>query len=116
MAKSFTQQYRAIATQVGGLCLIRADILDGNIAQTKSHYAEAVELFSKARQIAEQIGSMSDLANAINSLGNTLRDDGDYDGAKENFKQALTIWNKIGLTESIAGAPPQHRESRNESR
>ena len=103
LAKYYLRQYRMIATQDGGLCLIRADILDGNIAQTESRYTEAVELFSKARQIADQVGSMSDLANAHNNLGNTLRDDGDYDRAKENFNQALAIWSKIGLTESIAG-------------
>ena len=103
-AKSFIQQYRTIAAQDGGLSLIRIDILDGNIAQTESRYCEAVKLFAKAREIADQAGSMSDLANALNSLGTTLRDHGVYDGAKENFKQALTIWNKIGLTESIAGA------------
>ena len=105
-AKNFIMQYRAITTEEEDekLSSIRVDILDGNIAQTEGRYPDAVKLFSNARQIADQAGSMSDLANALNSLGNTLRDVGDYDKAKKSFKHALTIWSKIGLTESIAGA------------
>ena len=103
MAKNFVVQYRTLVRQEGEMTSIRIDILDGNISHNQGQFTEAVELYSKARNIAEQVGSMSDLANALNNLGNTLRDSGDYGNARENFKQALEIWSKIGLTACIAG-------------
>ena len=82
---------------------IRAGILEGRIKHAQGRFVEALELYSRAHEIAEQVGSMSDLANACNNLGNAARDLGDYPMAQRRFEEALEIWERVGLAECIAG-------------
>lgn len=87
----------------GDTIAIRADLLAGRIAHTEGRFQDAVALYREAEAAAAQRGSLSELAQSLNALGNAARDMGDYEGALASFEKALEIWTKTGAAESIAG-------------
>jgi tetratricopeptide (TPR) repeat protein len=83
---------------------IRADLLEGVILHTRGRFDDSAALYRRAHAAAQEVGSLSQQARAINSLGNIERDRGDYATARVHFESALAIWQKMGDAECIAGA------------
>jgi adenylate cyclase len=82
---------------------LRADLLEGVIAHTRGHFAEAAGFYRRAFALACNIGNVVERARAINQLGNVARDEGDYGAAQNAYREALRLWLRIGDTECIAG-------------
>lgn len=82
---------------------VRAGLLAGRICHTEGRFAEAVAHYRRAEAAARNKGSLSELAQSCNSLGNAARDMGDYDASLGYFDEALEIWSKTGAAESMAG-------------
>jgi tetratricopeptide (TPR) repeat protein len=95
---------RTIAGSGDSLSLVRADVLEGDIAAEEGHLADAVALYARAYHAAQDAGSLSELARASNGLGIAARDLGDYETAQRHFERALEIWTLTGEAEWIAGA------------
>ncbi|MCA9484220.1 MAG: tetratricopeptide repeat protein [Nitrospina sp.] len=103
-ALEFLGRYRAVMSTEDMIPQIRADLFEGKIHHAQGRFQRAVALYSQAYTLARQTSSLSDLANASNQMGNARRDEGQYSEAERHFKSALEIWNRIGMTEFVAGA------------
>ncbi len=80
---------------VGKLCLPYA--LRGLLRWREGHIDEAVVLFHRAHELAEQVG-WSELAfQALFGLATALRDQGDLDGATAALDQAIEVCERAGL-------------------
>ena len=62
---------------------------------------QALELHTRALQIARQIGSQKDVAGALINVGNQNADVGDLESAKESYLQALAISREIDDKKNI---------------
>ncbi len=83
---------------------IRADLLEGSIRHTCGEFDQAAGLYRRAFDAADEVGSLSQQARAVNSLGNIERDRGDYVAARRQYERALQLWQQMGDVECIAGA------------
>jgi len=61
------------------------------IYSDKKQYAEAEKYYLQALEIAQQINSQRDVANAYNNLGGIYRDMGNYEKALNYFSKTLKI-------------------------
>jgi class 3 adenylate cyclase/tetratricopeptide (TPR) repeat protein len=94
---------RATAPETRTRTRLRADLLEGVIAHTRGHFAEAAGFYRRAFERACDIGNVVERARAINQLGNVARDEGKYDAAQNSYREALRLWLRIGDIECIAG-------------
>ncbi|QPJ61943.1 MAG: tetratricopeptide repeat protein [Candidatus Nitronauta litoralis] len=103
-ALEYLGRYRTMIPPTDTVPSIRADLFEGKIHHAQGRFQQAVALYSQAYASARQTSSLSDLANASNQMGNARRDEGHYSEAQRHFESALQIWNRIGMTEFVAGA------------
>ncbi len=103
-ALEFLGRYRDMIPPSDPVPSIRADLFEGKIHHAQGRFQQAVALYSQAYASARQTSSLSDLANASNQMGNARRDEGHYSEAQRHFESALEIWDRIGMTEFVAGA------------
>ncbi len=103
-ALEYLGRYRTMIPPTDPVPSIRADLFEGKIHHAQGRFQQAVALYSQAYASARQTSSLSDLANASNQMGNARRDEGHYSEAQRHFESALETWNRIGMTEFVAGA------------
>ena len=87
------KHYQIFALQVQGTsCSLQAD----NI--------RAIDFFTKALKIAEEINNLKDLTTCINNIGVIYYEQGNNEKAKEYYLKSLAIGEKMGRKKSIAFA------------
>jgi serine/threonine protein kinase/tetratricopeptide (TPR) repeat protein len=64
----------------------------GIISNARGEYTRAGEYHRQALAIFGQIGDQKGQASVLHNLGNVHRNQGDYDGARTHFQQALNIY------------------------
>src|SRR5262245_33577387 len=103
-ARMRLQESRAAASPGDAMTMIKADMLEGKILHTAGRFVEGITLYTRAYEVAERSGSLSDRAQASNNLGNAARDLGDYSAAEGHFRRALVLWEQTGDAECTSGA------------
>jgi class 3 adenylate cyclase/tetratricopeptide (TPR) repeat protein len=80
---------------VGKLCL--SYMLRGWLSWRDGDWESSVELFRRARELAEQVGWSEVSFNALVGLAVTQRDRGDFADAEATIAQALDVCERAGL-------------------
>jgi tetratricopeptide (TPR) repeat protein len=80
---------------IGKLCLTYA--VRGRLHWRSAHWSDSTASYRRARELAEQIGWSEVSFDALYGLSNTLRDQGDLDGADEALARALEVCDRAGL-------------------
>ncbi len=84
----------------------------GIIAEKKSNYPQALELFTFALNLSEQSGNKEGVANALGGLGNVYMDLSEHAKALDYHTQALQIYeelnNKAAMSNAISNIANQH--------
>ncbi|MDU0366439.1 hypothetical protein AB0O16_01345 [Microbacterium sp. NPDC089180] len=80
--------------------LLRARILHATIMQCRGAYAAAEQELTMCAEEAEGQGWASIAAFALQHRGKVHYDEGDYEGARRDFKQALFLRQNAGATDA----------------
>jgi len=84
--------------------MFRAYITLGTVYYYSGDYAKSLLFRDKRYKLAEDMGSQMKMARALNSLGITLNEMGEWDRAKEKFLKSLTIRKKMKVQNKKAMA------------
>jgi predicted ATPase/class 3 adenylate cyclase len=111
---------------VGKLCLPYA--LRGRLHWRSGAWKDSEDSYRRALELAEQIGWSEVSFDALFGLSNTLRDQGDIQGAQAELSRALDVCERAGLIvqsiqarsaqallHSIAGSPERASEAANDA-
>ena len=80
---------------IGKLCLTYA--VRGRLHWRTAHWDDSATSYRRAQELADQIGWSEVSFDALYGLSNTLRDQGDLDGADAALAQALEVCDRAGL-------------------
>ncbi len=75
--------------------MFRSYITLGTVYYYSGDYAKSLVYRNKRYQLAEDMGSEMKMARALNSLGITLNEMGEWDRAKEKFLKSLAVRKKM---------------------
>ncbi|MEM7798783.1 MAG: tetratricopeptide repeat protein [Chloroflexota bacterium] len=74
----------------------------GHVARVEEEWARSEQLCLEAISAAEEIGDPWAEAPAYNALGETQRDAGRAEDARQSHTQALTIWERMRVNHEVA--------------
>lgn len=103
-AVKLIEECRRSASDGQKLLKIKMDMLEGICLHTAGKFQDAFILYQRSLAMAEETGTFSERARALNNMGNAQRDLGNYVSARQYYEQALYLWKKIGDAEGVAGA------------
>jgi tetratricopeptide (TPR) repeat protein len=104
VARERLHECGALAFSSDDHTLIRTKLLEADLADAEGQRAAVSALYAQAHALAQQAGSLTDLARASNGLGCAALDLGDYEAAQHHFERALEICELTGDTEWIGCA------------
>jgi tetratricopeptide (TPR) repeat protein len=74
----------------------------GRVHYTKGHYRAALEHFTEALEIRQELGDKRSVALSLSNMGKLLFDRGDFDEALQHFHDSLALRREIGDRRGIA--------------
>ena len=84
---------------IGKLCLPYA--LRGRLHWRSGQWQESESSYRRAHELAEQIGWSEVCFDALYGLSNTLRDQGELEGAETALSQALDVCERAGPDRAV---------------
>ena len=100
------------AEQVAGMMIgdedrdaqLKGHLLLGDILKLESKYDEGMENLQKAMELAEELGSVEGVSNALQNIGTILTNQGKFHEAIEQFERALEIAEREGDPDGITSS------------
>ena len=86
------------------LLFARAQIVKGQALDYQSHFVDARNAYSEAKQIFDSAGDRDASATALNDIGIILQKQGDLAGAADNFAKAREYFRQIGDESRLSSA------------
>jgi signal transduction histidine kinase len=106
-AKENLEEARTLAMETGNYTTLAAvDQNLGTIFMSEKNYDDALVLLEESLNIKTQLGDMNEAATSMVSIGNIKLEQDKYDAAVNNFRKAITIFEKNNNQERLLIAYP----------
>jgi class 3 adenylate cyclase len=76
--------------------LASARLARGQVAIAEGDFAEAASCFEETRRLWEEVGAPYEVAHAQMHIGLAFRRAGDEDGARDEFRAAVSVFERLG--------------------
>jgi len=100
------QERAAVSAELGrsigaNLIVAQAAQLEGDAWERMGQSRKAIDLANQAKEFYILVGDRRGAARALLSIGVVFFDQGDYEGAKKKFEEALPVFRQIGAKRGI---------------
>ncbi len=103
------QERAAHAAELGrsigaNLIVAHAAQMEGDAWERMGQSRKAIDLSNQAKEFYILVGDRHGAARALLSVGQVFFDQGDYEGAKKKFEEALPVFRQVGAKRGIRAA------------